>query len=155
MCSAQKWMLPYQDLYVGCHYFLSIYHLLPFGSSELHVFVHRFFIQTFCFVHSLIHWFVLSFPSRLHSVSFLYLCHSCIHFHASIHFHSCIHFHLCFYFHFYIYDHFCIHLLSCIYFHSWINFIHFQSSLNCIIFLRFIHFKFHLFLHFFISLSYY
>ncbi len=55
LCSAQKWMLPYQDLFVECHYFLGIYHLLPFGSSELHVFVHRFFIQTFCVVHSIIH----------------------------------------------------------------------------------------------------
>ncbi len=44
-----------KDLYVGCHYFLSSYHLLPFGSSEMHVFVYVFFIQTFCFVHSTIH----------------------------------------------------------------------------------------------------
>ncbi len=135
MCSAQKWMLPYQDLYFGCHYFLGIYHLLPFGSSELHVFVQWIFIQAFCFVHSIIHWFVPSFPSRLHSVSFLYSfsClhsvsflysfHSCIYVHASIQFHCCIHFHLCFYFHFNMYDH------SYIHFHSWINFIHFQSSL--------------------------
>ncbi len=85
MHSAQKWILPYQDLYVGYHYFLGIYYLLPFGSSELRVFVNRFFIQEFCFVHSIIYWFVPSFPSRLHSVSFLYSfwcllqCHSCIH----------------------------------------------------------------------------
>ncbi len=151
MCSAQKWILPYQDLYVGYHYFLGIYHLLPFGSCELHVFVHRFFIQAFCFVHSIIHWFVPSFPSKLHSVSFLHSFHSCIHFHASIpfhscihfipvlifmphsisflySFHSCIHFHWCFYFHFYIYDHSYIQILSCIHFHSCINVIHFQSS---------------------------
>ncbi len=84
-------MLPYQDLYVGCHYFLGIYHLLSFGSSELHVFVHRFFIQAFCFVYSIIHWFVPSLSSRLHSVSFLYSFHYCIHCHASSQFHSCIH----------------------------------------------------------------
>ncbi len=86
-------MLPYPDLSVRCHYFLEIYHLLPpFGSSELHVFEHRFFIQAFCVVHSIIHLFVPYFPSRLHSVSFLYSLHFCIHFHASIQFHSDIHF---------------------------------------------------------------
>ncbi len=42
-------------LYVGYQYVLGIYHLLPFGSSELHVFVNRFFIKEFCFVHSIIH----------------------------------------------------------------------------------------------------
>ncbi len=86
MCSAKKWTLLYQELYVWCHYFLGIYHLLPFGSSKLHVFVHRFFIQAFCFVHSIIQWFVPSFPLRLHSVSFrfLYSFHSCISFHFHI-----------------------------------------------------------------------
>ncbi len=91
MCSTQKWMLPYQDLYVGCHCFLGIYHLLPFGSSELHIFVHKFFIQAFCIVHSIIHWFVPSFPSRLYSVSFLY-SFSCLHSFSFLYsFHSCIH----------------------------------------------------------------
>ncbi len=124
MCSAQKWILPYHDLYVGYHYFLGIYQLLTFGSSELHGFMNRVFIQEFCFVHSIIHWFVPSFPSRLHSVSFLYSfwCLHSISFMYS--FHYCIHFHA---FHHYLYN----------------------------LFLRFIHFKFYLFLHFFIILSYY
>ncbi len=126
---------------------LGIYHLLPFGSSELHVFVHRFFIQTFCVVHSIIHWFVPSFPSRLHSVLFLYSFDSCIHFHASIHFHSCIHFHLSFYFHFYIYDHSCIHYFpTFIFIHELILFTSNHHFLYNI--LRFIHFKFHLFFTF-------
>ncbi len=86
-------MLPYRDLYVGCHYFLGIHHLLPFGSYELHVFVHRFFIQAFCFVNSIIHWFVPSFPSRLHSVLFLY-SFSCLHLVSFLYsFHSCVHCH--------------------------------------------------------------
>ncbi len=94
LCAQLKnWILPYQDLYVGYHYFLGIYHLLPFGSSELHVFENRFFIQEFCFVHSIIYWFVPSFPSRLHSVSFLYSLW-CLHSISSLYsFHYCIHFH--------------------------------------------------------------
>ncbi len=55
--------------------------------------------------------------------------YSCIHFHVSIQFHSCIHF---------------IPV-----------FIFMPFIITCIRFLRFIHFKFHLFLHFFIILSYY
>ncbi len=109
--------------------------LLPSDWHVMYIYtMHRCFIQAFGFGHSIIHWFVPSFPSRLHSVSFLCSFHSCIHFHASIYFHSHIHFHLCFYFHFYIYDHSCIHLLSCIHFHSWKCFIHFQSSFTCMIF---------------------
>ncbi len=135
MCSAQKWMLPYQDLYVGCHYFLGIYHLFPFGSSELHVLAIDFSFKHFVLFIQLYIDLCLHFDQDC--IQF----HSCIHvipnihFHVSIHLYSCIHFHLCFYLHFYIiYDHSCIHLPSCIHFHSWINFIHFQSSLTCIFF---------------------
>ncbi len=86
MCSAQKWMLPYQDLYVGCHCFLGIYHLLPFGSSELHIFVHKCFIQAFCL------YIQLYIDLCLHFHQGCIQFHFCIHFHASIQFHSCIHF---------------------------------------------------------------
>ncbi len=70
MCSAQKWILPWQGPYRGYHYFLGICYLHRFGSSEMHVFVYLFFIATFCFVHSIIH------------------LYSCLHFHQ-----DCIHFH--------------------------------------------------------------
>ncbi len=64
-----KMVLPYQELYVGCHYFRGIYHLLPFGSFELHVFVHRFYIQAFCFEHQL--YIVLCFISIKAAFSFI------------------------------------------------------------------------------------
>ncbi len=81
----------------------TFYHLLHFGNSELHVLVHKFIIQAFCFLHLIIHWFVPSFPSRQHSVSFLY-SFSCLHSVSFLYsFHSCIHFHA---FHHHLYNYF-------------------------------------------------
>ncbi len=47
------------DLYVGYLYFLSIYHVLPFGSSEIHGCVYVFLFKVVCFqLYILIHVFI-------------------------------------------------------------------------------------------------
>ncbi len=77
-----KWMLPYQDLYVGCRY-LSFTSFVALNCMHLCI--------DFPFKH-----FVLYIQLYIDMCLHFHQCsiqfHSCIHFHASIQFHSCIHF---------------------------------------------------------------
>ncbi len=96
MCSAQKWMLPRPTR--TCMY---MYLCIEFSFKHFVLYIQLYLICAFISIKAAFS-FIPVFISFLYSfschVSFLYSCHSCIHFHASIHFHSCIHFHLFFIF---------------------------------------------------------
>ncbi len=129
--SIMEFTMP-KDLYVEYHYCLDIYyhyHLLPFGSSEMHVFlsVCNFYSNILLCEFSYTFLFMPSFPSNLQSFSFLV---------PNIHSHSCIHFHCCIYFQFCIHFHTFIFILNSFHSFSFMNSFHSLSftSLACIIF---------------------
>ncbi len=118
-----------KDLYVGYHYFLGIYHLLPFGSSEMHAFEYSIFhsniLISVIHIDSLSFFFLIpythsSFPALIFILAFVFIS-------------------VLFYMHLLSFMNECIFTLN----H------HFLVSFFIYLF------KFHLFLHFFINLSCY